>query len=303
MSADAIQIQALRTFREVANRGSFAAVARDQGIDPSLVSRSIANLETALGFTLFERTTRRLNLTEAGAAYLSRVSVLVDEFADARDQALDLMSKPSGTLRVTSSTAFGSQWLVPRLRGFMELYPEISVEAVLTERPLDIAEERIDLAIRLGPRPSGSFVGTKLMDTRYHVVATPDYVARSGAPCEPEDLSLRECVLLSLPAYRSSWVLRHAERSVDVPVRGRLTLSSPTGVKAAVLSGLGPGLIASWMLENELVDGSLIDLFPECEASAGEFDTAAWLLYPSRAYVPLKVRVLIDYLKAEASER
>ncbi|MCK0099653.1 LysR family transcriptional regulator [Qipengyuania sp. S6317L1] len=303
MSADAIQIQALRTFREVAHRGSFAAAARDQGIDPSLVSRSIANLEAALGFTLFERTTRRLNLTEAGAAYLSRVSALVDELADARDQALDLISKPSGTLRVTSSTAFGSQWLVPRLRGFMELYPEISVEAVLSDSHVDIAEERIDLAIRLGPRPSGSFVGTKLMDTRYYVVATPDYLAQNGVPPEPGDLGLRQCVLLSLPAYRSSWTFRCPGSLVEIPVHGRLTLSSPTGVKAAVLSGLGPGLLASWMLENELEDGTLVDLYPEWEASAAEFDTAAWLLFPSRDYVPLKLRVLIDYLKDKAGAR
>ncbi len=303
MSADAIQIQALRTFREVAHRGSFAAVARDQGIDPSLVSRSIANLETALGFTLFERTTRRLNLTEAGAAYLTRVSVLVDELVDARDQSLDLIAKPSGTLRLTSSTAFGSEWLVPKLRGFMELYPEISVEAVLTDRPIDIAEERIDLAVRLGPRPSGSFVGTKLMDTRYYVVATPNYVERKGVPNEPEDLGSRQCVLLSLPTYRSSWTFRHSKRSVDVSVQGRLTLSSPTGVKAAVLSGIGPGLIASWMLEDELEEGSLVDLFPGWEASAADFDTAAWLLYPSRDYVPLKVRALIDYVKDMAGAK
>jgi DNA-binding transcriptional LysR family regulator len=299
MNQDDLSLAALTCLVDVAAEGSFAAVARKRQVDPSIISRTIAGLERALGFRLFDRTTRRLHMTEAGAIYLQRAGALVAEFDDARSAARDALSEPSGVVRITASTAFGVYWLTPRLAGFMERFPEITLEAVLTDAVVDIAAERIDLALRLAVRPSGDLVSTRLMATRYRVVANSAHVAAAGGCAAPEDLARRDCLLLTLPGYRSLWSFRHESQSPrQVTVHGRLAISSPAAVHRAALDGLGPALLPEWMIAEDLARGSLVDLLPGWEASAADFDTAAWILYPSRAYVPRKVRVLVDYLKS-----
>ena len=248
MGHDAISLADLKCFADVAHDGSFAAVARKRGVDPSIVSRTIASLEAELGFRVFDRTTRRLNLTEAGSIYLERSRMLVGELDAARQEAGDALTKPSGFVRITASTAFGSHWLTPRLRSFMDAYPDIAVEALLTDAVVDIAAERIDLAVRLAVRPEGELVATKLMDTRYHVVASPDYVEREGALKRPGDLVAKQCLLLTLPGYRSRWSFRRDDISEDVPVAGRLAISSPAAIRSAALDGMGPALLADWMV-------------------------------------------------------
>lgn len=298
-----ISVGALKCFADVAFEGSLAAVARKRGVDPSVVSRAIAGLERDLGFRLFDRTTRRLSLTEAGALYLERAQELVGELEAARQAAGDVLSQPSGLVRITASTAFGVHWLTPRLRSFMDAYPEISVEALLTDAVVDIAAERIDLALRLGVRPSGELIATRLMGTGYRIVASGAYVARAGGLAEPGDLGGRDCLLLTLPGYRSLWSFRRGGTVQQVGVQGRLAISSPAAVRAAALDGMGPALLADWMVEGDLASGALIDLLPGWEATAAAFDTAAWILFPSRAYVPRKVRALVEHLKASAAGR
>lgn len=299
MIEDDISLAALACLVDVAAEGSFAAAARKRQVDPSVVSRTIAGLERALGFRLFDRTTRRLHLTEAGAIYLQRADVLVAELDAARAAARDVLNEPSGVVRITASTAFGVQWLTPRLAGFMDRYPDITLEAVLTDAVVDIAGERIDLALRLAVRPSGDLVATRLMATRYRVVASPAYVAAAGDCTAPENLAGRDCLLLTLPGYRSLWSFRQEGEAVcHVPVHGRLAISSPAAVHRAALDGLGPALLPEWMMADDLARGALVDLLPGWEATAADFDTSAWILYPSRAYTPRKVRVLIDYLKS-----
>ncbi len=292
-----LSLAALKCFADVASEGSFAAVARKRLVDPSIVSRTIAGLERELGFRLFDRTTRRLNLTEAGSIYLQRSQTLVAELDAAREEASDALTQPSGLIRITASTAFGVHWLTPRLHLFMAEFPDIAIEAVLTDAVVDIAAERIDLALRLAVRPSGELIATRLMDTRYRVVASPAYVERAGEVAEPGDLAGRQCLLLTLPGYRSMWSFRRVEDSLQVAVEGRLAISSPAAIHRAALDGMGPALLADWMVAADLVSGALIDLLPEWEATAADFDTAAWILFPSNAYVSRKVRALVDYLK------
>lgn len=297
MFHDAISLADLKCFADVAREGSFAAVARKRSVDPSIVSRTIASLEGELGFRLFDRTTRRLNLTEAGSIYLERSRTLTVELEAARQEAGDTLTRPSGLVRITASTAFGTHWLTPRLRSFMDANPDIAVEALLTDAVVDIAAERIDLAFRLAVQPEGELVATKLMDTRYHVVASPDYIAREGPLEQPLDLATRQCLLLTLPGYRSRWAFRDGDIIEGVSVEGRLAISSPAAIRGAALDGMGPALLADWMVQEDLRQGALVDLLPTWEASAAAFDTAAWLLYPSRDYVPAKVRALIDFLR------
>ncbi|WP_372423818.1 LysR family transcriptional regulator [Salinarimonas chemoclinalis] len=294
-----MDLSTLDHFARVARHGSFAAAAREREVDPSTISRAVADLEAELGLRLFQRTTRRLSLTEAGVLYLSRVEPLLDELARARDEALAATRSVRGTLRLTASTAFGERRIAPLLGAFRERHPELRVECVFTDANLDLVAERIDLAVRLAPAVEGDLVAARLMRTRHRVVASPAYIAANGGLASPGDLARRRCVLLDLPPYRSRWRVRHrsgtAEEEVDVA--GDVVLSPAGAVRAAALRALGPALLPDWLIGEDLEAGRLVDLLPEHDVTATTFDTAAWIVYPSRAYLPLKVRAAIDFLR------
>ena len=300
-----MDIEALRLFTEVAHRLSFAAVAEARGLNPSSVSRAIGQLEDELGLRLFQRTTRRMALTEAGALFHRRVMELVDDFDQARDQARAAQAAPRGVLRLTASVAFGERMIVPLLPAFRAAYPEVKLELLLTDANLDLVSAGVDLAVRLAARIEGDVIATRLMTTRYRVCASPDYLAREAAPRRPQDLEQHRCVLFTLPAFRTAWRFRPgrregkgAETEITVPIDGDIALSSALSLRSTVLQGAGPALLADWLIQTDLAARRLVDLFPEHEVTATDFDTAAWLLYPSRSYLPQKVRVTIDFLKA-----
>lgn len=294
-----MDLAALRTFIAVARVGSFAARAREIGVDPSAVSRAIAALETELGWRLFDRTTRRLALTEAGRLYLERVAPLLDGLDEAAEIARDAVGEPSGQLVVASSVAFGERWLMPRVATFRAAHPRITLDLRLSDAVVDLTDEGIDLALRLGPRVEGSLVVAKLFDTRYRVVAAPAYVSQRGAPNVPADLARHDGIMFPFAGYRSRWRLRAArggavEEISPAPV---LTVSNALALRRGALAGLGVALLADWTVADDLAAGTLVDLFPDHEASAADFDTAAWIVYPTRAYVSARARAFIDHLR------
>ncbi|MEM6665359.1 MAG: LysR family transcriptional regulator [Pseudomonadota bacterium] len=292
-------IPTLRLVAAVAQSGSFAATARDRDMDPSLVSRQVAALEEALGFRLFERTTRRLRPTEAGRLYIGRIEPLLDEFEAARHEAQDVMTSPKGELRVTASVAFGERWLTPRLGGFCKAFPDISLELVLTDAVIDLVQENIDVAVRLAPRLADTLVAARLMDTVYRVVASPAHLGVAAPLHDPADLSDHSCLRLMRAGYRTLWRFRTRDNpgvTREIPVRGRIAMSNPLALRRAALDGLGPALLAHWAIEDDLKSGRLVDCFPDWDVSAADFNTAAWLVQARRGHVPGKTRAFIDYL-------
>jgi len=165
--------------------GSFAAVARVHEVDPSSISRTIAILEDELGFRLFLRTTRRLAATEAGTLYFERTQPIIDEMERVGQEARDIVAEPAGRLRVTASVSFGHTVLVPLLPRLRSAYPDLSVDLILTDAVLDLITEKIDVAVRLGPRIDTGLIGTHLMRTRYHVCASPAYLKSAPKPRAP----------------------------------------------------------------------------------------------------------------------
>ena len=293
-----MDIEQLRTFVRVVELGSFAAAARHFAIAPSMVTRSIAALEHELALRLFQRTTRRLSLTEAGTAYYEEVHGALDAVDRAADVARATETEVGGPVRVTSSVAFGQTRLLPLLAALHGTHPAIRIDLVLTDTTLDLVAERIDLAVRHGPDVDSSLVGVRLADVRFRVVASPAYLARHGRPAEPAELGGRECLRLPLAGFRTLWSFRTADGEADaVPVDGWLVVSTALALHRAALSGLGPAMLADWLVDDDLASGRLIDLFPQHEVSATGFDSAVWLLYPSRAYVPRRVRVVVDALR------
>lgn len=294
----------LRIFVETAHRGAFAAVARDRSVDPSSVSRAVAQLEEELGVRLFQRTTRAMTLTEAGATYLARVEPLLRELDVARDDARSTADCPRGLLRMTTSLTFGTCYLAPILPEFRAAFPNLSLELILSDARLDLVADRIDLAVRFGQSIPADAIAAKLMDLRYKVCASPDFIRASPPLREPADLSSVSCLLYAMPSMRTRWLFRDAGgRVVEAHVSGDVSISNPLMMRDCAVRGLGPALLADWIVEDELRSGALVDLFPNWTAAVSGFDSAAWLIYPTRAQLPRKVRVMIDFLKDRAGRR
>lgn len=295
-----MELNSLRIFVNSVKLGSFAAVARQMRLDPSTVSRSITNLELELGFRLLQRTTRKLAPTEAGSVYLERIQHLIDEFDTASEEARDLVNQPQGNLRIAACTSFGPRVLAPLLPKLMELYPDLTVELVLSDQKTDIIKEEIDLAIRFGLKPTGDVVATRLNPRRFRICASPQFILKHGRPTQPEDLSGTDCIIFRIPGHPSVWKFRDKKNKViEAPVTGKLsTLHGVTMTNAAV-AGIGVAMLPDWLCAQEISEGHLIDLFPRFECTGTEFDTATWLVYPSREYLPLKIRKVIDFLKNE----
>ena len=293
-----MDIEALRIVTLVAQQGSFAAAARALSVDPSSVSRTVAAVEANLGLRLFQRSTRSLSVTEEGEVYLARLVSLLEELDHAQDEARAVSRHPAGTVRLTASVAFAHKCIVPHLAEFTARYPDISLEILPSDANLNLAADSIDLAIRLAPEPSGDLISTKLMGTRYRVVASPQYLADSPPLSAPTDLQNHNCLRFALPEFRTRWRFRaEGEAVVEVPVFGKVIIANALSLRSAALDGLGPALLADWLVREDIKDGSLVDVFPNHDCTATEFETAAWALYPSRSYLPRKVRVTIDFLR------
>ena len=291
-----MNVDGLRVFREVARQGSFAKGARTLGMDPSAVSRAIAALETESGVRLFERTTRRIALTEAGADWLARVGPIVDEFDDAVDSLKDSGQAISGRLRVTASTAFGEAKIVPMLRQFLEAHPDLDIDLRLTDAQVDLIGEQIDVAIRLSPDAPPDTILTKLADTRYRVVATPDVAADLSG--DPSSLTGTDCLRFAIPGFRDKCSFRRRDDLFDVPVSGRVEMLGAHALRRAALEGLGPALLADWLIGDDVANGHLVDCFPDHDcAPAGQFETAVWGLTPSRRYRPRKTAAFLESIR------
>lgn len=291
----------LLLLHDVARAGSFAALAKARGVDPSAISRAVAQIEGTLGLRVFQRTTRRLSLTEEGEAYLSRALPLVEELSRLTAEVRAERAQPAGTLRLTASVSFGQQVIVPQLAGFRARHPQVAIEAIFTDANLDLVADRIDLAIRLAPAVEGDLIAARLMETRYRVVAAPAYLADHPAPARPEDMSDHRALLFPFRPFRTRWRFRRGAAEIEVPVAGDITLSPAGALRDAARAGLGPALLPDWLVDADLRAGTLVRLLPDWDVTATTFDTGAWAVYPSRSFLPAKVRAMIDFLRSVLS--
>jgi DNA-binding transcriptional LysR family regulator len=225
------------------------------------------------------------------------------------DRASDALKSSTatvrGTVKLTCSVAYGQAVLVPLLPALHEQHPGLKLEVLLSDAVIDLAEERVDLAIRLGAHVAPGLVGLQLARVRYHVVASPAYVASHGRPRTPADLARCDCLRFALPGFRTQWRFRSALPLPDDPgvqtvdVQGWLVLSTALALHRAALDGLGPALLPDWLVSKDIAAGTLLDLFPAHEPTATAFDSGVWLLYPTRDYQPGRVRVAVEFLKQQ----
>jgi len=292
-----MDVNVLRLFVEVMQRRNFTSIAREQDIAPSSVSRAITGLENELGIRLFQRTTRKLEPTEAGMAYFNRVRTVIDDLDSARQIASDLTEEPRGILRVTASTVFGRMLIVPLLPELAEKYPLLSVDLNLTDTYLDLIAERIDVAVRLGTLQDSTYIAKRLSKLESGIYASPDYIDKHGCPELPEHITAHKCLLFPRSSKDSNWLFKDEQQNiVSIPVNYSMRITNLDAIKQCTLYGMGISLLPSWLAEQEVADGKLIRLFSDYEVTAIDYESSIWLVYPSREYLPLKSRVFIDLL-------
>jgi DNA-binding transcriptional LysR family regulator len=275
--------------------GSFAAAARELNVDPSSISRAVAGLEADLGVRLFQRSTRKLGLTEAGAAFVTRVTPLLE--------AADAAGDVQGVLRLSVSNTFGLRRIVPLLPDFSQAHPLLKLELVFSDAVMDLLTERIDVAVRLGSLRDSSLVALPLLRIRYRVVASPGWLEKQDKqPQVPDDMAQTPCLSFSLPGFRDRWWFTElgatdGSSGVAVTVTSKALMTSGIALRECALAGMGPSLLPDWLIDGDIAAGRLVDLFPNHQVGASEAPSNAWLVYPSRSYVPAKVRAFVDFMQ------
>ena len=292
-----MDVSTLKMFVEVMRRRSFTEVAKTDRMAPSSVSRAIASLETELGTRLFQRSTRKLEPTEAGLRYFERIAPLLEELTEAGMMVADSVGQPRGTLRVSAPTVFGQMFLVPVVAELHRKYPDLRIELLLNDAYVDLVGERIDVAIRLGSLSDSSYIARRVRTIRYYICASPEYLTRHGTPESPQALARHECLLFPRGEYSLSWLFRDAADNVEeVQIDGRCLMTNSESIRQCALSGMGVALLPDWLVEPDIESGTLQALFDDYEVTATDYNSGIWILQPSRTYVPLKARVFVEHL-------
>lgn len=282
----------LDVFSRVIALGSMSLAAREMGLSPAVVSKRIKRLEESLGTRLLQRTTRQISLTEAGQGYYERVIAVLAGLEEAEAFAAGRASHVTGSLKISAPTSFGRMHIAPHLKPFMRAHPQLSVHLMLSDEFTDIVGGGYDLAIRINDPADSSLVARKLATVRRLLCASPDYLHEHGTPKTLEDLKHHHC----LPAHNNeSWRLVGPQGPVNYRPDGLLITNSSEVIKEAALAGLGIALRSTWDIGPELKSGRLVQVLPEYEGSRNLQLSA---VYPSRQFLPAKIRVFIDYLAA-----
>lgn len=286
-------MHSMAIFRRVAEAKSFSAVARETNMSQSTVSKHIAALEERLGTKLLNRSTRSLKLTEAGKEYYHHCIRLLNDFQEAEASVGKGKITPTGTLRISTSAAFGRVFLLPRLQEFFTRYPDINVDLLFVDDYVDLVKQGIDLAIRIGPLADSSLVARKIGSSARLIVASPDYLVKHGRPRKPVDLVKHDCLLYSLQKSPDLWYFNSTQYGDEaVHVNGRLQANSPDSICDAALEGLGVAVLCEWYVKKYIESGRLIAILPEYHPTA--YDIHA--VYPERRFMPQKVKRMIEFL-------
>lgn len=290
-----LMLGSLELFCLAAELGGFAAAAQRAGVTPAAVSRSVARLERRLGVRLFARTTRRIRLTDQGRAYHVHCRQALNQLIEAEREATGQQLQPSGTVRLSVPTPLGHRWILPLLPTFRARYPEVQLDIHIGNRNVDFVAEGFDLAVRGRTPPDSGLVARRLLDSPLVVVAAPEYLARAGTPTRLEDLIHHDCIQFELPSsgQRVPWLFRRDGEDVEIATEGGLCCSDDVlGTITLACHGGGLLQVPLFMVEDELADGRLAEMLTSFAGRTRAFS----LVYPAGRHMPLRVRVLVDFL-------
>lgn len=277
----------MAVFVRVVETGDFSGAARALGLSPSAVSKLVSRLEARLGARLLRRSTRRLALTPEGEAFHTRARAILDEI-DAAESEAGGARMPAGRIRISSSASYVAHVLAPILPEFLDRFPEIAIDFILTDALADLVSDRTDLAIRAGPLLDSSFVVRPLGKTSLVVAAAPSWIERHGIPATLRDLATHDLLGFAYQRADGAWL-----RPADAPPE-RIRVSDGEGIRQLALAGVAPARLAGFTIREDLAAGRLIQLFPDELGGATEPFHAVYV-GQSRT-LPQRIQLLLDFL-------
>ncbi len=286
------RLEAIAAFTAVVDEGGFSAAARRLGMPLATVSRKVSELEAHLGAQLLTRSTRKVNLTDIGQQYLLTCRRILGELEEADRQAAGEYRAPRGDLTVSAPVGLGSAYLAPIVTDFLAAYPDIDIDLRLSDRIVNLAEDQVDVALRVAHLPDSSLIALKLGVVRHVVCASPTYIAARGAPASIEALSEHPCVTFTALEAPREWVFRDKAGASRIAVKSRLSVSSAGAAVAAAAAGLGVSRLLCYQVAPALADGRLALLLRAFEPEP----LPVSLVYPSGRLVPQKLKAFMDFV-------
>ena len=284
------RLETMTILLRVVDRGSFSAASRDLGVPLATVSRKVNELEAHLGTKLLVRTTRKVTLTDVGSAYVASTRRILDEIDETERIAAGEFHVPRGELILTAPILFGRLHILPIVTEFLAAYPQINVRMLLTDRNLHLIEDHVDMAVRIGPLPDSTMIGTRVGLMRTVVCASPKLLAEQGVPKCPEDLAGLPCVNFELLSPASAWPY--------MPIRPRLSVTTAEAAVWAAAQGLGVTRVLHYQCADAINDGSLRIILANFEVEP----LPVHLLHAARGALPAKLRVFLDFAAARLRE-
>jgi DNA-binding transcriptional LysR family regulator len=285
----------MEAFVQVVEHGGFSAAARVLGMTPSAVSKLFARLEARLGVRLVQRSTRKLQLTPEGGQFYERSTrVLAD--LDEAERCAAAGAAPRGRVSINTSVSFGHLVLVPLLPKFLAQHPEVTIDLSVTDRVVDLMDERADIAIRWGPLPPSDLVARRLGETAQAIVAAPGYLERFGTPRTPQELAAHNRLGTNYRRNMPDWPLRIDGRAADMPVSGNVRASDGETLRRLALEGIGLARLSMYHVGDDIAQGRLVPVLEEFNPNDMAPIHAVYLGKPGR--LPARVRAVLDFLVA-----
>jgi len=285
------RFEAMSILLEVVEAGSLSGAGRRLGLPLSTVSRKISDLEAHLKTRLLSRSTRRLDLTDAGRSYVEACRRILEEVEEAERAAAGEYSAPRGELIVTAPIVFGRLHLLPVVTAFLNSYPEVSVRLLQADRVAHLLEDHIDLAVRIGDLPASSLIAARLGAIRRVICASPAYFAARGAPQSPEELTTHDCIAFEALSSGGAWDFGIGQAAKSVRIQSRLVVNTAEAAIDAAIAGFGVTRVLSYQVAEAVRTGAL-------RLALESFEPAAWpvsLVRPERGRLPLKLRAFLDF--------
>jgi len=284
---------AMETFVAVVEAGSFSAAARRLKLGQPAVSKSVAQLEERLGARLLLRSTRGLTPTDAGQRFYEHACRAIDEAAQAEQAVHESSAGLSGRLRVSAAVTFARLHVLPALKTFLDRHPGLELDVILDDRSIDLLEQGVDVALRMGALDDSSMTARRISASRRVVVGTPQYFAQFGVPATPAELSRHQAIVYSLRGGGQSWSFSQNGAEVAVVVSGRVRVSAAEGIRTAVLGHMGVAVASEWMFAPELADGTVRAVLTDWTLPPVDL----WAVFPAGRMPTSKARAFVAFVE------
>ncbi|MYM39807.1 LysR family transcriptional regulator [Duganella qianjiadongensis] len=287
------QFRQISTFVEVVSKGSLSAAARAEGIAPAMIGRRLDALESRLGVKLLQRTTRKLALTNEGAAFLEDCQRILTELEEAESAVAERSAHATGHLMISAPAGFGRQHVAPLIPSFLAEHRDVSITLNMSDRVVDIVGEGIDVAIRIASLSDSSLVSVKLADNERVVVGAPSYLKRHGVPQTLADLAKHNCLAISSEGSQRGWTFRENGKNVVLKVAGNMGSNDGQVLHDWALAGKGLAWRSMWEVGNEIAEGKLQTVLDQHSAPGNDI----YAVFAQRRHLPLRIRAFVDFLR------